>query len=228
MWSLDPLTHVAGPSDASAGTMGWKSPVFSSRGDRFAVVSSAGDIHLWTVAGWKELPKIVANALWILFAPNGESILALGPKDQITEWRITTRQRIGSFKGHLFEVTAACISPNGRLLATGSKDTTVRLWDLASRRELAKFMVGEGVINNLAFSRDGKTIAIGSFEGMIQLWNVASGQQVATLPGHTSYVVSLAFSPDESTLASSGLDNTLRLWKAATWEEIARAKLSPR
>jgi WD40 repeat protein/serine/threonine protein kinase len=231
VWSLDSFTEVAGPRDTTMNTMGWWSAAFSARGDRLAAISSAGDIHVWAVADWNELPKIEANieadAGWVIFGRDGESVLSGGEKSEMTLWRIATGERVGTFGPETSGMKVASMSPDGSLLATGSRDT-VRLWKVATRRQIAQFKGGSDTIMSLAFSQDGKTVAAGTFDGVIQLWNVASHQQAATLQGHISFVDWLAFSPDGSTLASSSMDNTLRLWKAATREEIARATPSPR
>jgi WD40 repeat protein len=218
VWSLEAFTEAAGPRDATAVTMGWRSLTFSPGADRLAAISSAGDIHFWSVTDWHELPKIEAKADWVLFVRDGESVLSGGKRTEITTWRTRTGERVGTF-GPDSSAVLASISPDGRLLATDRNDA-VRLWDVATRRDLAQFKGGSDRIMSIAFSEDGKTVAAGTFDGPIQLWNVASRQQAATLRGHISFVDSLAFSPDGSTLASSGMENTIRLWKAPSRQEF--------
>jgi WD40 repeat protein len=212
------VTEVAGPREGT-----FACPTFSPRGDRLAAISAAGDIHIWTVEGWNELSMIKAQAGWVLFALDGESVLSEKKNGEITLWRIATGQSLGAFKAHAFDVWPAAISPDRRLLITPNNDS-VRLWDVATQREIAQFKGGAGGVTSLAFSADGKTVALGTFDGAIQLWNVASRQQAAALHGHLSFVASLAFSPDGSSLASSGMDNTLRLWKAPALAEIEASK----
>jgi WD40 repeat protein/serine/threonine protein kinase len=225
IWTLDPLAEISLPREITVHLSEQPALAYSPSGDRLAVINPHVDLVVWALKAWKEQARINARAVnaTLLFAPDGESLLAAGPNDEITQWRIATGERMATFRGHSSFVTSASISPDGRLLATGSHDTTVRLWDFATRRELAKFVGGAGEIYSLTFSRDGKTIAAGSYEGAIQLWNVATGQQVGMLQGHISFIRSLAFAPDGNTLASSSMDNTLRLWKAASWQEVARA-----
>jgi WD40 repeat protein len=227
--TLDPLAEISLPHEITVHLSEQPALAYSPSGDRLGVINPHGDLVVWALKGWKEQARINAGAVnaTLLFGPDGESLLAAGPNDEITQWRIATGERMATFRGHSSFVTSASISPDGRLLATGSHDTTVRLWDFATRRELGTFVGGAGEIYSLTFSRDGKTIAAGSYEGAIQLWNVASGQQVGTLQGHVSFIRSLAFSPDGNTLASSSMDNTLRLWRAATWEEVAQAAPTP-
>ena len=220
MWSLDSFTEIAGPGDMPA--MKWTSPIFSQHGDRLAAISSTGDIQMWTVSNWHQFPKIEANAKWVIFARDKESLVSGGSRSEIAQWRIGTGERVGTFGPESAGVSGASISPDGHLLATGSGDS-VRLWDVATRRAISNFKGGADRIMSLAFSKDGKTIAAGTYDGAIQLWNVASGHQTASLPGHVSYVDSLAFSPDGTSLASGSMDNTLRLWNAPAWKEIEHA-----
>jgi WD40 repeat protein len=170
------------------------------------------------VPGWKKLREINTKAdYWfLLFLPDGESVLAGGWGGEVTRWQIGTGQRVGSF-GPSDE--KASLSRDGRFLATTRGDT-VHLWDVATGRELSSFKVGTSKVAAVAFSPDGKTVAAGTFDGPIQLWNVASGQQAGTLLGPRQFVWSLDFSPDESSLVGNAWDNTIRLWKAPTWPQI--------
>jgi WD40 repeat protein/tRNA A-37 threonylcarbamoyl transferase component Bud32 len=221
MWSLDldSLTQIADPCDAAAETNQWSAPAFSPRGDRFAAIAR-GDIHIWSVSGWKKLREIHAKPYrGVLFLPDGESVLAVEGESGITRWwQIGTGQCLGTF-GSPSEAEPS-ISPDERFLATADDDV-LRLWNVATGREIVpRFKTGLGQILSLAFSADGKTVAVGTFDGPILLWNVASGEQAGTLKGHVQYVGSLAFSPDGSTLVSNSWDNTIRLWKAPTWPQI--------
>jgi WD40 repeat protein len=225
VWSLDSLTQVAGLGRAPGNESRWSSAAYSPDGNRLGAITSGGEIHIWSVAGWEKLGEIKAEADWVLFLPGEPTVLsgAGGQRQtvEMSEWKISTGERMGTFGPSSCRVQWAATSPNGQLVATPDWDT-VRLWDVASRRETARFKGGSGMLMALAFSRDGKTIASGTFDGVIQLWNIAARQQAGTLRGHISFVDSLAFSPDGRTLASAGMDNTLRLWKAASWEEVSR------
>jgi WD40 repeat protein len=221
VWRLDSFTKVVGPTDAITNLSGWKSLAFSALGDRLAAVSSEGDIHVWSAADWKEVSRLEAKADWALFTHDGASVLAGSYRDDVTLWRITTGEYVGSFSPGSARWYPPGLSPDGQWLATGDGDS-VRLWEVASRREVASFKGGSDTVMSIAFSPDGKTIAAGTFDGVIQLWNVASRQQAGELQGHISFVESLTFSPDGSALASSGMDNTLRLWRAAGWKEVSR------
>jgi WD40 repeat protein len=183
-----------------------------------ALIDTSGDVRIWTLADWKERPrlKIRPTPGWIFFAPDGTLVSVTW--NHVTQWSIANGKQVGAFD-HPARVTSAAFSPDGVLLATGSDDSTVRVWSLGSRRLPAEFACGAGAIVSIAFSRDGKTIAAGTYEGPIQLWNAAAGQQSATLRGHISFVASVAFSPDGRTLASASMDKTIRLWHAPGFEE---------
>jgi WD40 repeat protein/serine/threonine protein kinase len=219
MWSLDPVTSIAGPCDAAEETNQWSAPAFSPRGDRFAAISG-GNIHVWAVPGWNQLAEIKAHSdrwqdNWLLFLPDGESVLTES-NNEITRWQIGTGKCVGRFGPAGVKPS---ISPDGRVLATIQGDT-VRRWEVATGVEIDPPFKGRvDEFASVAFSPDGKTIAAAANDGPIQLWNVACGQQAGTLQGHSRQVWYLAFSPD-GTLVSNGWDNTIRLWKAPTWSQI--------
>jgi WD40 repeat protein len=225
LWTFDPLVQIPIPNEIAEQTY-----AFSVKGDRLAVVDMSGNIVIAAADPWQELTTIRASVEGgqLLFAPDGESVLIIGPDKDTTQWGLRTGQRLGVFQGHSARVTSASISPRGNLLATGSKDTTIRLWDIATRRQLAILPAGIGEVRSLAFSPDGKTIAAASYEGVIQLWNVAARRQVGTLAGHFSFVHHLVFSPDGSTLVSCSFDNTVRFWKAAPPQANSRPEPRPR
>jgi WD40 repeat protein len=222
-WSLETFTKIPGPQDTTEKPMGWGSLTFSPQRDLFAAVSSAGNVHYWSAKNWQELPGIETNAPWVFFTPDGKILISAGGNDDVTVWRIATRERIGVFGPRTAGWRPLGLSPDGQFLATGDGDS-VRLWDVRTQGELSRLKGGSDSIRSLAFSLDGRTLALGNFDGGIQLWNIASGHQAATLHGHISFVDILAYSPDGNTLASSSMDNTLRIWKAPDWEEIARAE----
>jgi len=223
LWTLDPFGEAAAPNEAATMAFAWSTPAFSSNGNRLAATDRSGNVHVWTVADWREQTRLKVQPIpsWVLFTHDGETLLSEAGK-RVLQWRLANGQQIGSFDGQTANVSSAALSSNGLLLATGSIDNTARVWDLASHRLIAAFACGAGQINSVAFSRDGKSLAAGTYEGPIQLWNVAARQQSATLRGHLSYIGSLAFSSDGRTLASSSMDKTIRLWQAPPFDETHR------
>src|SRR5262249_22692722 len=85
IWSLDPFVEISVPREVTLHGSEQPALAYSPSGDRLAVITPQGDIVVWAVESWEELARIKAGAVnaTLLFAPDGESLLAAGPKDEI-------------------------------------------------------------------------------------------------------------------------------------------------
>jgi WD40 repeat protein len=81
------------------------------------------------------------NFLFVLFSPDGKTVIAGELDGDISLWDIPSQSRRAVLKGHSKAVLCGAVSPNGKLLATGSRDGTVRLWDLRDAKLIATFAI---------------------------------------------------------------------------------------
>ncbi|HEY7308480.1 MAG TPA: protein kinase [Gemmataceae bacterium] len=152
-------------------------------------------IHLWDVAGGKEIrtlavhPKshvhvvgfAMEDSLLLLDLEAPRQGLPIQPDSfELVLWDLAADQPRTTLKGAQLP---AVITPNGRCVAT---------------------VVGNGP---------------NSGGHMIQVWDAFTGQQRAMLRGHRSQINALEFTPDGRTLISKAWDGTLR-WQSA-WPDPA-------
>jgi WD40 repeat protein len=183
-WQLGPLSlwdlETEQPRwEVSARVRG--APLFT-RDDDLLVTSDvtnehSGVIRFRSVANGKpvsELDRYWGQILGYCLTPDEKELVLVGsdPDRPIEVWRVDSKQRRLTLRGHTDVVKAAAISPDGRLLATGSGDQTIRLWALQSGEPLAVLRGHIGPVECVKFTPDGQTIVSAGNDHLIKLWAV--------------------------------------------------------
>jgi WD40 repeat protein len=166
-----------------------------------------------SAAGWSNL----------VFAPDGRTVLGLGPNQKGVLWEVATGKMLQEFGGHRSVIGSFAFSPDGKLIATGGWDETFHIWDLAAGKELHLFPGCLGEIAHVAFSAEGKTLASrGVQDRTIRLWDRDSGRLRATVDGGFSYHgTRVLLTPDGQIMASAAeAGDRVRRWETATGKEL--------
>jgi hypothetical protein len=109
-------------------------------------------------------------ASYLLFAPDGRTILGCRHGDLICLWETVTGKERSRIPGRF---TGLTLSPDRQLCAAADRsENIIRIWELASLKEIQRLDGHEADITCLAFSPDGKTLASGGGDFAVHLWDV--------------------------------------------------------
>lgn len=164
---------------------------FSPDGKRLVAVQQT-TIHLWDVAGAKEVEKLrregdrfFCGFQSAILSPDGKKIATV------------ESERQGG-------------SGNAPCWAIGV------VWDLSTRAQLSRFQGSTGThVRSIAFSPDGAKVVSASVgdpsfaadEVTVNVWDAATGQELVAMKRHTLPLDSVSVSPDGLTLAVSAFES---------------------
>jgi RNA polymerase sigma factor (sigma-70 family) len=184
-------------------------------------------IHLWDVAGGKEVGRLIATeeesrgVNCVAFSPDGKTLAAGNHHGAIHFWEHRQARLTGPTTMRCDHCACLVFSPDGRTLATSNLNGDLRLWETATGMERRQF---HG--HPCSFSPDGKILAVGSERG-VDLWDLAADARLATLTGHRGLIASLALSPDGKRLVSGSEDTTALVWDTSVLTAAARPQKRP-
>ncbi len=153
-----------------------KKLMFSPNGTLLAVYGIHGTLQIWDVNARREFPTLTTERAWSLAFSTDDTTLALGHRDNITLWDVTTTgiQERGAIPDNHREFRdILTFSPDGKTLL-GSKwsgRSRIQLWDVGTGNRLSTLTGHTEPIETLVFSHDGKTLASGSEDGTVLLWD---------------------------------------------------------
>ena len=153
-----------------------KKLMFSPNGTLLAVYGIHGTLQVWDVNAKREFPTLTTERAWSLAFSTDDTSLALGHKNSITLWDVTTtgiqeRSVIPDNQRGFSDILT--FSPDGKTLL-GSKWVgryRIQLWDVNTGKSLGTLFGHTEPIGTLVFSHDGKTLASGSDDGTVLLWD---------------------------------------------------------
>ncbi|REJ88130.1 MAG: hypothetical protein DWQ34_23190 [Planctomycetota bacterium] len=217
LWSLanNQLTHTvevgAAPEDVA----------FSADGERVAVTSTTGLIHVYDTTEAQLVQELAAAEQEaqhaIQFGPD-RTIVTGGAAGVVHVWAEASPASVGTLSGHSAQVNDLAFSADGATLVSAGSDQTARLWDIATRAQTKQFAGHTGHVYGAAFAPDGARIATAGVDGTVRLWDVAGGNQTSQLTdGETPPpAFDVSFNPDGSMLAACGPDGAIRIWNTAS------------
>ncbi len=158
---------------------------------------------------------------WVLFSPDGETIVATNRDKTVTRWDVDSAALLETLHGHSNFVQQPVFSPDGETLYTVSHDGAAIAWDLTGSRRLGRpfTFTHDRTFDKAGYdghpgelSPDGRLIAVGLKERGVALWDARTltpaGPPLLETGGE---VKTLGFSPDGRTLAAVTNDD-LTLW----------------
>lgn len=202
-------------------------PVFSSDGQRLALLAADGTFGVWQVHPWRELarwhdPRAAIQDGVILFDPPGGRVFL----DCGNNGLVVGDMASGRVAWLPHEVMSDVeVSPDNKFVATAGGGHGVILWAFSPGEEPRRLLTIPNDNNtharSVAFTPDGRRLAIGLANGQIHLWDTRHAIRVAILKGHTQPVTELGFHPDDETLVSVS-HHLLKLWRVRSAPDLRR------
>lgn len=162
---------------------------------RQLATATGRSVHVWNVAGVKELFRLELQTLVgaIAYSPDGATLaVELGREIALIDLASkTVKQRIkrpAAGSGKLL------FTPDGkRLLATTAQGNTMWLFDLASGTQLLDRPAHTDRIHALAFAKGGARVLSAAGDGTSRLWDARTGAELARWYPDRDHQVSMAW-----------------------------------
>ncbi len=163
---------------------------------------------------------LTSAPLWLLFSPDGKTVVSTSLDGTATIWDAEAVTPIETLRGHSRAVQQPAFSGDGTTLYTASHDGAAIAWDLSGDRRLGRgftFTEDAGVEwpdwRPGAFSPDGRLIAVGLAGEGIGLRDARTLKTAgAPLLGTGREVTGLAFDADGRTLVAVSEGGTATIW----------------
>jgi WD40 repeat protein/tRNA A-37 threonylcarbamoyl transferase component Bud32 len=162
-----------------------------------------------------------SNPNWLLFSPDGRTLVSTGADGAVTLWDVDTLTIREALRGHSEAAWQPVFSPDGKTLYTTSNDGTAIAWDMTQKRRFGqqfRFARGQGVLGwpyeyVAKFSPDGRLIAVGLKNRGIEVRAASdlspTGVRLLRTGGE---VTALAFGRDGRTLAAVTRSGMATVW----------------
>jgi WD40 repeat protein/tRNA A-37 threonylcarbamoyl transferase component Bud32 len=182
-------------------------------------------VDLRTGAVHESRGTLASNPIWVVFGPDGRTIVSTSRGGTVTLWDAATLIPTETLRGHSDSVWQPVFSPDGRTLYTASADQTALVWDVSGERRFGRPFTFTHDRGSYAwpdrhpgtFSPDGRLIAVGLNDRGIRLWDAGTLAPVGPPMLRTGgEVTDLAFSADGRTLAAVAQDGTASVWDVAS------------
>ena len=147
---------------------------FSPDGTLLCVYGIHGIPEVWDVDARREFPTFTNERAWSLAVSPDDTTLALGHRNSITLWNVTTtgmQAHSVISDNHRKFSDILTFSPDGKTLLGSNRLSGIQLWDVNTGRTLGILNGHTEPIETLVFSHDGKILASGSEDGTILLWD---------------------------------------------------------
>ncbi|MCG9129428.1 PD40 domain-containing protein [Candidatus Poribacteria bacterium] len=147
----------------------------------------------------------------VAFSQDG-NILAVGNKNVINLWDLTTGIKINTLIGHTGWIREITFNPNGSIIASVDSENVLQLWDVGMGIPISVLSTYIYRVNGLSFTPDGDTLLLSS-QGSLLSWDVSTGNR--NFDVFAGSVNSIAFSPEGNLISTSG-QTGLKLWDGTT------------
>lgn len=177
-------------------------------------------IDVRTTAVRRAPGALASSPLWLLFSPDGTTLVSTGLDGTATIWDAEALTPIETLRGHSRAVQQPVFSRDGTTLYTASHDGTAIAWDVSGDRRLGRgftFSEDGGAEwpdwHPGAFSPDGQLIAVGLTGEGIGLRDATTLRSAGPpLSGTQGEVTGLAFGPDGRTLVAVTEAGFVTVW----------------
>lgn len=209
---IDPDSGARRPVDL--GSTQVAQVAFSADGQKMAVISKAGQVHLER-EGRLGPPlsdgQVAGGIGCFAFSPDGK-MLVTGSDDRMARLWSTQDGSVIHRLDHGWWVVGARFSDDGKELITASYHGNIHLWDVERGSPIVRSPMAHSWIAYGTTAR-GERMASFSIDGKARVWDQATGTPVTPWLRHGSPVKAVAFRPDGEQLVSAGQDGRLQVWK---------------
>jgi WD40 repeat protein len=191
----------------------------SSQGDKVAVGTSKGDVHVWWIA--TEEHKVFHHDGFIpmvAFSPDGNSLASASWNRTAKLWDLTGKEQEITYE-HDGQVEAVAFHPSGNQLATIGADRRLRVWGTYWLYTPAPMVLGghdgNSAAQHLVFASNGTFLVSGGYEPLPRLWRLNQLNPGVNVFRGSSYgpVESFAFNTKTQRLAAVSRNKGPDLWR---------------
>lgn len=208
---------------------------FEPGGSRVVTASKDGGIHVWEVAGGRELQSVPTDGtdrLWLAFGPVGGRFVTANETRArestftITLWTLPNLTPTRLAAPEQGEPRYPEFSPDGRYLLAEAGKGRLQMWDLSTGRSEGAPLVDAGrPMARGCFSPDGAWMLIHEADRSFvphpaRLRDARTLQPVGPPLLHTDSIVSAGFASDGTRLATGGQDARVRIWSVPAGESL--------
>lgn len=216
LWDVDSLAVVR---ELPLPPTGARSVEFSTLGQRLAVATRRGPVHIYQASNWGQPPVEIApsgkvNAL--TFSAD-DRLLAIASENGSVELFEATNGALRESAIKLkSEPSSLQFCDAGRILAIGTTIGEIHLWETSSHRVRTVIKGHTARINVLATLPNSQTLVSAGRDRILKLWDVPSGELIVPLTGHHRQIFSLTVTSDGKTIASGSLEGDIRIWNGGS------------
>jgi serine/threonine protein kinase/WD40 repeat protein len=206
-------------------------PLVMSPDGKWLAAGSESGLKVWATDDWKERFSADAASTWLVFAPDGRTLLT-GPhacsEEQwhvVTRWDMQTGQRRSMTLGSRGPWAVYHLSSDGRTLygmACDPAEPAIHVYDADTGEE--RYLPGHtGRVCAVDISPDGVWIASAGSDGTARVWGVDPPRLLHTIPRPGKTAGQVVFSPDGKTLyAAWNEDGVIRAIdpESGRWREL--------
>ncbi|HZU34464.1 MAG TPA: protein kinase, partial [Gemmataceae bacterium] len=180
---------------------------------------TVGYVIVYDLATGKERFRVVHNAEFVDYSPDGQRLASSGGQDSdhnaVRMWQATDGHALPLSRArYVSYITSLGFSPDGRLLAGTGVGQELRIWDTRTGQVICSVDgKGEpGYASATTFSSDGERLT-SVVNGQATVWDLNT--RLPALSFHEPAILRLAFSRDNLRRAGSDRDGIVRIWQSA-------------
>lgn len=196
---------------------------FSPSGERIAMATYDGKVHLWNMAERKIVKtlRLEGVATDVSFSPDGTLLATASWSRRVAVWNLETGELVREFPNHKARVQSVTFSPDGLKILSVEYRRRAHVWDLLTGEPTVEPFSFNSDLNGFSFDSTGEKVVSATSDGRAQVWDIRDGRAWPLVFAHPGRVISTDVQDDGQRMIASSDDGTVSVWDTKTGQEIA-------